>query len=115
MIALFDNGCCTTAYTVIVFNIPAKYFIPSRINHRYCKPYCLQTNGKVERFCKTPQEDLIKETDLDSLEELKDELIQYLYYYNHQRPHQAIDGKTPADMRTKDNNSADALSTNGET
>jgi IS30 family transposase len=85
------------------------------IKHRYCKPYRPQTNGKVERFWRTLQEDLIKETDLDSLEELKDELIQYLYYYNHQRPHQAIDGKTPADMRTKDNNSAEALSTNGET
>jgi len=85
------------------------------IKHRYCKPYRPQTNGKVERFWRTLQEDLIKETDLDSLEELKDELIQYLYYYNHQRPHQAIDGKTPADMRTKDNNSPEALSTNGET
>ena len=85
------------------------------IKHRYCKPYRPQTNGKVERFWRTLQEDLIKETDLDSLEELKDELIQYLYYYNHQRPHQAIDGKTPADMCTKDNNSAEALSTNGET
>jgi len=85
------------------------------IKHRYCKPYRPQTNGKVERFWRTLQEDLIKETDLDSLEELKDELIQYLYYYNHQRPHQAIDGKTPAGMCTKDNNSAEALSTNGET
>jgi len=85
------------------------------IKHRYCKPYRPQTNGKVERFWRTLQEDLIKETDFDSLEELKDELIQYLYYYNHQRPHQAINGKTPVDMSTKDNNSTEALSTNGET
>jgi len=85
------------------------------IKHRYCKPYRPQTNGKVERFWRTLQEDLIRETDFDSLEELKDELIQYLYYYNHHRPHQAIDGKTPADMCTKDDNSSPALSTNGET
>jgi IS30 family transposase len=85
------------------------------IKHRYCKPYRPQTNGKVERFWRTLREDLISETDFDSLEELKDELIQYLYYYNHQRPHQAIDGKSPADMCAKDDNSTEVLSTNGET
>jgi|SRR5882724_5612416 len=68
------------------------------IKHRYTKPYRPQTNGKVERFWRTLEDDLIRETDFDSLEELKDELMQYLYYYNHQRPHQGIDGKTPVDM-----------------
>ena len=72
------------------------------IKHRYTKPYRPQTNGKVERFWRTLQEDLIRETDFDSLEELKVELIQYLCYYNHQRPHQGIDGKTPVEMIPKD-------------
>lgn len=72
------------------------------IKHRYTKPYRPQTNGKVERFWRTLQEDLIRETDFDTLEELKDELMQYLYYYNHHRPHQGIDGKTPEDMVPKD-------------
>jgi hypothetical protein len=72
------------------------------IKHRYTRPYRPQTNGKVERFWRTLQEDLIHETDFDSLEELKDELLQYLVYYNHQRPHQGIDGKTPGEMVPKD-------------
>jgi len=72
------------------------------IKHRYTKPYRPQTNGKVERFWRTLQEDLIRETDFDTLEELRDELIQYLYYYNHHRPHQGIGGKTPEDMVPKD-------------
>lgn len=72
------------------------------IKHRYTRPYRPQTNGKVERFWRTLQEDLIHETDFDSLEELKDELLQYLVYYNHQRPHQGIDGKTPSEMVPKD-------------
>ena len=72
------------------------------IKHRYTKPYRPQTNGKVERFWRTLQEDLIHETDFDTLVELKDELIQYLCYYNHQRPHQGIDGKTPSEMIPKD-------------
>ena len=68
------------------------------IKHRYTKPYRPQTNGKVERFWRTLQEDLLRETDFDSLEEFKDELLQYLHYYNHHRPHQGIDGKLPFEM-----------------
>ena len=80
------------------------------IKHRYTKPYRPQTNGKVERFWRTLEDDLLRETDFDSKEELKDELLQYLVYYNHQRPHQGIDNKTPVEMM----NSSVALSTNGE-
>ncbi|WP_119793147.1 integrase core domain-containing protein [Flavobacterium anhuiense] len=68
------------------------------IVHRHTKPYRPQTNGKVERFWRTLEDDLIRETDFDSLEELKEELLQYLYYYNHERPHQGIDGKKPIEM-----------------
>lgn len=68
------------------------------IKHRYTKPYRPQTNGKVERFWRTLEEDLLRETDFDSLEELKDELLQYLYYYNHERPHLGIDGKKPIEL-----------------
>ncbi|RKR05473.1 transposase InsO family protein [Flavobacterium sp. 81] len=63
------------------------------IVHRYTKPYRPQTNGKVERFWRTLEDDLLRDTDFDSHEELKEELLQYLYYYNHERPHQGIDGK----------------------
>ncbi len=71
------------------------------IKHRYTRPYRPQTNGKVERFWRTLQEDLIHDADYDSLEELKDELIQYLAYYNLERPHQGIGGKRPVDMIVK--------------
>jgi hypothetical protein len=67
------------------------------IKHRYTRPYRPQTNGKVERFWRTLEDDLLRETHFDSLEELKEELLQYLYYYNHERPHQGIEGKKPID------------------
>lgn len=73
------------------------------IKRRYIKPYRPQTNGKVERFWRTLKEDLIEETDFDSLEELEDELLQYLIYYNWERPHQGINGKKPIDMITLNN------------
>lgn len=70
------------------------------IKHRNTQPYHPQTNGKIERFWKTLHEDLIEETTFDSVEELKEELLQYLAYYNHQRHHQAINCK-PIEMLKK--------------
>jgi transposase InsO family protein len=68
------------------------------VTHRYTRPYRPQTNGKVERFWRTLEEDLLYETTFTSVEELKEELLQYLIYYNEHRPHQAIGGKTPAEV-----------------
>ena len=73
------------------------------IKHRYTRPYRPQTNGKVERFWRTLSEDLICDADFDSIEEFKDELMQYLVYYNIQRPHQGLNGKTPVEMIGSDN------------
>lgn len=70
------------------------------IKHRNTQPYHPQTNGKIERFWKTMHEDLIEETTFDSIEELKEELLQYLAYYNHERYHQAISCK-PIEMLKK--------------
>jgi hypothetical protein len=71
------------------------------IKHRYTRPYRPQTNGKVERFWRTLQEDLLDETFFDTLQELQEELWQYLYYYNHERPHQALGGETPYEFSKK--------------
>ena len=65
------------------------------IKHRYTKPYRPQTNGKIERFWRTLNEDLLEGTTFESISELKEELQQYLLYYNTERPHQGLDGKTP--------------------
>lgn len=73
------------------------------IRHRYTQPYRPQTNGKVERFWRTVKDDLLTETDFDSLEEFKDEVLQYMVYYNHERPHQGIEGKKPADIAEAQN------------
>lgn len=70
------------------------------IKHLNTQPYRPQTNGKIERFWKTMYEDLIEDTDFDSVDELKDELLKYLAYYNHERHHQAI-GMKPIEMIKK--------------
>jgi len=80
-----------------------RMLIETGIKRRYMQPYRPQTNGKVERFWRTIKEDLIEETDFDSLQELEDELLKYLIYYNYERPHQGIDGKKPVEMLTLNN------------
>lgn len=75
-----------------------RLLIEMGVKHRYIQPYRPQTNGKVERFWRTLEEDLIIDTDFDSIEELKEELLQYMYYYNHERPHQGLNGKKPVEM-----------------
>ena len=65
------------------------------IKHRYTRPYRPQTNGKIERFWRTLNEDLLDETTFESVEELKEELVEYLLYYNMERPHQGLNGKSP--------------------
>lgn len=68
------------------------------IKHRYIKPYRPQTNGKVERLWRTIEDDLLRDTYFDNEAELKEELLQYLYYYNHERHHQGI-GDTPINFK----------------
>lgn len=72
-----------------------RLFLELGIKHRYTRPYRPQTNGKVERLWRTLEDDLLQETDFDSLAELKEELLHYLYYYNHERPHQSLGGVSP--------------------
>jgi hypothetical protein len=67
------------------------------IKHLHTKPYRPQTNGKIEQFWKTLYEDFLEDTDFSSVENLKDELLQYLTYYNHERHHQIIKCK-PVEM-----------------
>lgn len=65
------------------------------IKHRYIKPYRPQTNGKIERFWRTIEDDLIRGTYFESKEQLKEEILQYLYYYNEERSHQSLNGIAP--------------------
>ena len=64
----------------------------------------LRTYGHAQdRYTHFGRQDLIEGTDFDSFEELEDELLKYLVYYNWERPHQGINGKKPIDMVTLNN------------
>ncbi|WP_265823930.1 integrase core domain-containing protein, partial [Geovibrio ferrireducens] len=75
-----------------------RFLIEMGIKHRYTRPYRPQTNGKAERFWRSIEEDLLHEYVFESVEELEDELLKYVIYYNELRPHQGINGKTPLQL-----------------
>lgn len=75
-----------------------RLLIEMNVKHRHTKPYRPQTNGKVERFWRTLNEDLIEGTYFESIDEFKEHLLNFTLYYNELRPHQAINGNTPLEF-----------------
>lgn len=68
-----------------------------KIHHLMSRPHHPMTLGKVERFWKTIWEEFLVRAQFGSFEEAQDRLKYWLQYYNHQRPHQGLDGMCPAD------------------
>lgn len=73
------------------------------MKHIYTKPYRPQTNGKIERFWKTLKEDFTQDSLFKDKEDLKEELLGYIVYYNEHRPHSSLNGITPAQFCRKCN------------
>lgn len=69
------------------------------IEHWLTSPHHPQTNGKVERFFRTLDEEclLIHEPGCSALR-IRD-VEQFVWYYNHQRPHLSLHGLTPVQRR----------------
>lgn len=68
------------------------------IKHRYTRPCRPQTNGKIERFWKTLENELLSGETFDTLDEFRHYLRGYCLYYNEHRTHQGIDLKIPYEM-----------------
>ena len=77
------------------------------IKHRRTKVATPRTNGFVERFNRTVLDEFFRETFRNkfyaSVEELQKDLDQWLYYYNHERPHRGYRnmGKRPIETIQK--------------
>lgn len=64
------------------------------IKFRPNKPASPHLNGKVERSQRTDKEEFYSTVDLN-LETLTDEIAEWQFYYNWQRTHGSLNGKTP--------------------
>lgn len=71
------------------------------IKFRPVKPASPHLNGKVERSQKTDLEEFYAMADLSNFESLREELGYWQFYYNWQRPHGSLGGKTPSQFDPK--------------
>jgi transposase InsO family protein len=67
-----------------------------RIRHKITRPYRPQTNGKAERFVQTLLREWAYARLYRSNEERRAAFPKWLHYYNHHRPHTALEGRVPA-------------------
>ena len=70
------------------------------IRHQLTRPYRPQTNGKVERFHRTVDDELYRKLSFLTNEERADALRQWLVTYNTKRLHLALKGITPSQAYT---------------
>lgn len=68
------------------------------IKFRPNKPAAPHLNGKVERSQKTDLEEFYSIADLTDFNKLREDLGCWQFFYNWQRPHGALNGKTPAQV-----------------
>jgi transposase InsO family protein len=86
---LTDNG---SLYRSKIFRRAARRL---KIRHGFTPPYRPQTNGKVERWIRTVLSECLYLEVFVSSHERRIALERFVGYYNDQRPHLGIGGRTP--------------------
>ena len=69
------------------------------IEHRLIRPRTPETNGKVERFIKTIDDECYRIVQPQTSRARVGVLKLFLEYYNHARPHQSLGGHSPVTRR----------------
>lgn len=69
------------------------------IKHRLVRPYRPQSNGKVERFFRTVNDECFDRRTLTTFSGRVRALERFVEYYNHDRPHLSLGGMTPVERR----------------
>ena len=86
-----DNGLVFTSrsYTALLKSYG--------LEQEFITPYSLEQNGMVERVIRTLKEQCAHRHRFESLQHASRVLGDWIGFYNHQRPHQALGMKTPAE------------------
>lgn len=69
------------------------------IRHYVLKPYAPQSNGKVERFFRTIDDECLNVRPLFTFAARSRAVDDFVWYYNHERPHLSLGGMTPVERR----------------
>jgi len=71
------------------------------IEHKLLRPYAPECNGKVERFFRTVDDECLNIQPLFTPKTRARALSEFVWFYNHQRPHLSLGGKTPFQRRVE--------------
>ena len=87
-----DNGLVFTSrkYTRLVRSYG--------LQQEFITPHCPQQNGMVERVIRTLKEQCVHRHRFESLTHAMRTIGDWIHFYTHKRPHQALKMKTPAEM-----------------
>jgi len=69
------------------------------ITHRLLRPYRPESNGKVERFFRTVDDECLNVRPLFTFRARSRAVDEFVWYYNHERPHLSLAGITPVERR----------------
>ena len=69
------------------------------IAHHLLRPYAPQSNGKVERFFRTVDDECLHVRPLFTFGARARAVHDFVWYYNHERPHLSLGGMTPVGRR----------------
>ena len=69
-----------------------------KINQKFSKPACPQTNGKAERVIRTLMEMWHNQEEFEDSNDRKSKLKRFINYYNTVKTHKGIDGLTPYEV-----------------
>jgi transposase InsO family protein len=69
------------------------------IRHYLLRPYAPQSNGKVERFFRTVDDECLHVRPLFTFAARTRAVDDFVWYYNHERPHLSLSGMTPVARR----------------
>jgi len=86
-----DNGLVFTSriYTRLVRSYG--------LRQEFITPHCPQQNGMVERLIRTVKEQCVHRHRFENQRHAMRVLADWIQFYNHRRPHQALSMKTPAE------------------
>lgn len=89
-----DNGLVFTSrdYTALVRSYG--------LQQEFITPHCPQQNGMVERVIRTLKEQCAHRYRFETIQHASRVIGDWIRFYNHQRPHQALGMKTPAEAFT---------------
>lgn len=71
------------------------------IRHHVLRPYAPQSNGKVERFFRTVDDECLHVRPLFTFAARSRAVEAFVWYYNHKRPHLSLGGMTPVARRQR--------------